>query len=129
MVMVQHRRVLVVEDDGDVRGMLVSALREKSLTVEEAEDGRRAIELLGANRFAVILLDLLMPEVDGFNVLETINESADPPIVLVITGADRHVLDRLHPRKIHGIVKKPFDPGEIAEVVAACAEIREHGAL
>lgn len=129
MMIEHHRRVLVVEDDDDARGMLVSALRQKSLDIDEAADGEQALELLRTNRYAVILLDLLLPNVDGFSVLETIDPATCPSIVIAVTGADRHVLDRLHPRKIHGIVKKPFDPQEIADVVAACAEIRGRGSL
>jgi hypothetical protein len=49
--------------------------------------------------------------------------------VLVISGADRRVLDQLDSQKIHGIVRKPFDPDEVAAVVAACAEIRGRSAF
>jgi CheY-like chemotaxis protein len=119
-----HRRVLVVDDDPDVRTMVVTALRQRFLHVDEAADGRQAINLLGQNRYAVILLDLLMPDVDGFTVIEAIDQKAYPPIILVVTGADRRVVDRLDPRRAHGIVKKPFDPYEVADVVSACADIR-----
>ena len=120
----QHQRVLVIDDDDFVRRMLVAALRQKPLLVDEATDGREAIGLLSENRYAVVLLDLLMPNVDGFGVLDAIGEGADAPIVLVVTGAERRLLDRLDSKKIHGIVKKPFDPVEIADVVGACTEIR-----
>jgi DNA-binding NarL/FixJ family response regulator len=67
----------------------------------------------------------MMPGVDGFQVLDAIDSSgADAPVVLVVSGADRATLEQLDARRIHGIVKKPFDPQEIASVVAACAEIR-----
>lgn len=104
--------------------MLVTALQQKPLAIDEASDGSEAITLLGQNRYSVVLLDLLMPNVSGFGVLESIEESAKAPIVLVLSGADRRVLDQLTSTKIHGIVKKPFDPTEIADVVNACAEIR-----
>ncbi len=121
----EHRRVLVVDDDAVMRSMLVDALRQKALLIDEAADGRQAIELLRENAYSVVLLDLIMPEVDGFGVLEAMESSPPaPPIVLVVTGADRPVVEQLDARRIHGIVKKPFDPLEIADVVAACAEIR-----
>jgi CheY-like chemotaxis protein len=126
----QHRRVLVVDDDQEVRKLLVTALRPKSLTVDEATNGRQAIELLRAHVYGVVLLDLLMPEVDGFDVLQAIDErAAGAPIVLVVSGAERRVLDQLNSTKIHGVVRKPFDPQEVAEVVAACAEIRGRSAF
>ena len=121
----QHGRVLVVDDDQDIRRILVTALKHRSLTADEAADGAQAIELLRENRYSVVLLDLMMPHVSGFDVLDAIDgNAAHAPIVLVVSGAGRHTLEQLDSRKIHGIVKKPFDPLEVASVVAACAEIR-----
>jgi CheY-like chemotaxis protein len=126
----QHRQILVVDDDPTVRRVLTAALRQLSMRVDEAEDGRDAIRLLGENQYAVVLLDLLMPDVDGFGVLDAIDgRSATPPIVLVVTGADRSTVDRLDASRIHGVVRKPFDSIEIAHVVAACAEIRSRSAF
>lgn len=119
----------MIDDEADVRRMLVTALRQKSLVIDEACDGREAIDLLREHRYSIVLLDLMMPNVDGFAVLDEIGNGAHPPIVLVVTGAERRVIDRVDSGKIHGIVKKPFDPLEIAEIVAACAEIRSRSAL
>jgi DNA-binding response OmpR family regulator len=121
----RHRHVLVVDDDHEVRRILVTALRHRSLIPDEATSGREAIDLLRENTYSVVLLDLLMPGVNGFAVLDAIDDhAAAPPIVLVVTGAERAILDRLDSLKIHGVVKKPFDPAEVAAVVAACVEIR-----
>jgi DNA-binding response OmpR family regulator len=119
----QHRRVLVIDDEPSVRRLLAVALRKRSLVVDEASDGAEAIALLAENRYSVVLLDLLMPKVDGFGVIDAIGDGANP-IVLVLSGADRRVLDQVDSRKVHGIVRKPFDPLEIADVVSAIAEIR-----
>ena len=56
-------------------------------------------------------------------------EMLNAPVVLVVSGAERNVLDRLDSQRIHGIVKKPFDPLEIAAIVFACAEIRGNRAF
>ncbi|MEA2462840.1 MAG: hypothetical protein QOJ98_587 [Acidobacteriota bacterium] len=121
----QHRQVLVVDDDRVVREILGTALRQRSLLYDEAANGAEAIRLLSENAYSVVLLDILMPGVNGFEVLDAIDPTAaNAPVVLVVSGADRAVLDQLDSRRIHGIVKKPFDPEEIASVVAACAEIR-----
>ena len=125
MNMEQHRRVLVVDDDHDLRDLLLAALNQKSLTVDTAADGKEAIDLLRENSYAVILLDLLMPIADGFAVLEAMEQSvAAPSVVLIVTGADRSVIQQLDARRIHGVVKKPFDTEELAAVVAACADLR-----
>jgi CheY-like chemotaxis protein len=125
MAIEQHQRVLVVDDDRVIRQMLVQALGRKPLIIDQAADGREALELLREHSYAVVLLDILMPNVNGFDVLHAIDEeSLNAPVVLVVSGAERAVLAQLDSRRIHGIVKKPFDPLEVAAVVTACAEIR-----
>lgn len=119
-----HRRVLVVDDDPEIRRILVTALRMKDLEIDEAVDGQAAIDKLRDHRYSVVLLDLMMPGVDGFAVLDAIDQEVNRPVVLVVSGYGRQTLDRLDTSKIHGVVKKPFDPIELADVVASCVEIR-----
>lgn len=122
---IEHRRVLVVDDDHEVRRILTAALRQKPLVIDEAADGRQAIELLREHSYSVIVLDLLMPDLNGFGVLDFIDETAaNAPVVLVVSGAPRSVLDELDSKRIHGVIRKPFVPQDVADVVAACAEIR-----
>jgi CheY-like chemotaxis protein len=125
----QHRRILVVDDDAEIRRILVTALRLRALQIDEASDGHSAMELLRENRYSVVLLDIMMPGVDGFAVLDAIDRDDHPPVVLVVSGAGKQVLDRVDTSKIHGIVRKPFDPIEIADVVASCAELKGRGAF
>ncbi len=127
-MLVDHRRVLIVDDDTDVRHILATALRQKSLTIDEAVDGRQALELLRENTYSVVLLDLMMPVVDGLTVLDAIKtDLPNPPIVLVVTGASREMIERIDTERVHGVVRKPFDPLEVASIVAACAEVRSRG--
>ena len=124
----EHRRVLIVDDDPEVRTILATALRQKALNVEMAVDGREAIERLRTNAYAVVLLDLMMPHIDGFGVLDAIhNGVANPPVVLVVTGASRQLIEQIDTQRIHGIVRKPFDPLEVAAIVASCADVRGRG--
>src|SRR5213593_2666923 len=123
---VSAKRVLIVDDDAVIRELLGTLLRQRDLTVDEASDGREALELLKENLYSVVLLDLLMPNVDGFGVIEGLTSS---PVVLVITGADRALVKQLDPKKIHGVVRKPFDSEELANLVVACAEIRSRSAF
>jgi CheY-like chemotaxis protein len=127
----QSKRVLVVDDDAGLRSLLAATLRRRGLHVDEAADGEQALALASTNQYAVMLLDLLMPVLDGFGVLDRISkdELAPSPVVLVITGADRSAIDRVGAHRVHGIVRKPFDIEEIANVVVACAEIRERSSF
>jgi len=127
----QQKRVLVVDDDPIIRRLLVWTLERYALSVDEAGDGMEALALIKQHQYGVIVLDLLMPVLDGFGVLTALDgpSLAAPPVVLVITGADRRDTDHLDPQRIHGIVRKPFDPEDLASIVVACAEIRSRNAF
>jgi CheY-like chemotaxis protein len=121
-----QRRVLLVDDDPDVRNILSYVLRQQGLSIDAASHGGEALDFLREHRYGVVLLDLMMPDVDGFHVLDAIYAGVvpDPPVVLVVSGADGATLKRLDAKRIHGIVRKPFDPNELASVVTACIDIR-----
>lgn len=125
------KRVLVVDDDQNTRQLLATLLRHRGIAVDEAAHGGEAIDLLRQNQYAVIMLELLLPQLDGFAVLDAMrsDEVQAPAVVLVVTGADRHIVERLDSQRIHGIVRKPFDAQELGSLVAACVEIRGRGTL
>src|SRR5450432_869027 len=127
----QHKRVLIVDDDPDVRKLITSALTPYGLIVDSAGDGEEALGSLRENAYAVILLDLLMPKLDGFGVLAAMKTDGmqSPPVVLVVTGADRTVVERLDPERIHGIVRKPFDAEDLATLIVACSDIKGRGSF
>jgi CheY-like chemotaxis protein len=131
MTVEQQKRVLVVDDDPAIRQMLGWVLERQSLTVDQAADGAEALALLQDHQYAVVILDLLLPGINGFAVLDALaaRQLAAPPVVLVITGADRRDTERLDPNRIHGVVRKPFDADELASIVVACAEIRGRSAF
>ncbi len=88
--------ILVVEDEPDVREHLCAHLRREGFPVREAENGVRALDSMAQERPALILLDLMMPEMDGFTFLRTLRERAewrDVPVV-VLTAKDITAEDR-----------------------------------
>jgi DNA-binding response OmpR family regulator len=126
--MPEQKRVLIVDDDAEIRGLLHSLLTRQGLTVDVAGDGATALDLIGKRNYSVVLLDLVMPDVDGFAVMESFKRpGASAPVVLVVTGADRSIVDRLDSRHIHGIVRKPFEPDDLVTLVVACADIKSRG--
>ncbi len=125
-----HNRVLVVDDDEDVRKILIAVLEKRRLTVHVAADGREALHLLAENTYAVVILDLLLPGIDGLDLLRQLQSADMPqpmPVVLVLTGAPNEIVERLDPQRIHGLIRKPFDPEELAGLTLACAEIKRRG--
>ena len=114
--------VLVVEDIDTTRRRIVGVLREHGYSVSEAVDGLEALRKLSARRFDAILLDLLLPNVDGWRFRETQlrhPELAQIPTVVVtvrpLRAADRYVL------KAQDVVQKPIeDHVLLAAVRNAC---------
>src|SRR5207253_5691617 len=83
-----EKRVLVVDDDEAIRTLVFTILRRGGMPVDTAKDGQEAIQKLGECRYAVLLLDLMMPVVSGWEVLEHLEtiEAARRPIVIVLTA-------------------------------------------
>lgn len=83
-------RVLVVDDSEANRDMLSRRLRRRGFTVTAASGGREALELIAGNRYDVVLLDLVMPDIGGLEVLKTLREtwSATELPVIIATAKD-----------------------------------------
>jgi DNA-binding response OmpR family regulator len=77
------RRVLVVDDDADIRLLLEELLRGAGYAVETAQDGRAALRAFHASPCDLVILDLSMPELDGFQTLERIRDLSDVPVILL----------------------------------------------
>ena len=84
----QTTRVLVVEDEPDIRTFVVMQLREQGYDVLAAESGDEAIELALASQPALVLLDLMLPGIDGYTVCREIRERSEVPII-VMSGRPR----------------------------------------
>src|ERR1041384_5541012 len=99
------KRILVADDDPEIRHMLTAVLQQHELVVDAAADGYQAADLLRQFQYAVVLIDLMMPETDGFELLELMagGSVVSPPVVLIITAADRATIERLDAQRIHGI--------------------------
>ena len=105
--------VLVVEDDDEVRGVLVRELGSRGYRVQEALDGRSALERWQASRPDVVLLDLGLPDIDGLEVIQRIRRDAMTPIVILSARfAEREKVEALE-RGADDFVTKPFGPDEL----------------
>jgi CheY-like chemotaxis protein len=115
-------RILVVDDDLAIRNLLCAVLRRRGLEVEPAENGAEALAKLAERPYAVILLDLMMPLVDGHLFLQRLAElQLDPrPVVLVISASDESDFRKLERGSVSAIIRKPFDIMELADLVSAC---------
>jgi len=108
-------RVLVVEDDPSVRGLLQTLLKAEGYEVATAADGLAALEAASAAPPALVLLDLVMPDLGGARVIEQLRE--DPALagipVIVVTGKEDAVPAMKDLLGDDNVVLKPFGVGEL----------------
>jgi two-component system KDP operon response regulator KdpE len=106
-------RVLIVEDDEETRAALVRELGRREYAIDEAADGRTALERWEARRPDVVLLDLGLPDMDGLEVIRRIRRDATTPIV-ILSGRyeEREKVEALE-RGADDYVTKPFGVDEL----------------
>lgn len=126
----KHRRgrphgVLVVDDDRAIRDLVAAVLRREGLQADTANDGESGIEALRRHTYAVLVLDLMMPKLSGWEVIGWLksNPESRPRSVIVCTAADRGIFAELDPEVVNAIFVKPFDVSEIGAYVRAAAQI------
>ena len=115
-----EKSILIVDDDDAIRGLLRTILQRRGLATDSARDGHEALECLKRSRYAVMLLDLMMPRESGWSVLGEIARWPldQRPIIIVITaGTEPRTLD---PSLVAGTVRKPFDIDMLVDTVTAC---------
>jgi two-component system, OmpR family, response regulator MprA len=113
-------RVMVVEDDDALRAALVRALRLEGYAVDEATDGARALAQLASLRADLVVLDVMLPEVDGLTVCQRLRATGDRTPVLLLTARDL-VSDRVQGLKAGAddYLTKPFAVDELLARVQA----------
>lgn len=116
-------RVLVVEDDDAIRALLTAALRREPFDVDEASDGAAALLLVRTHEYAVIILDLMMPRLNGFEFLEAFRQAspAARSVVFVVTAFDDSMIGKLRADQVHAIIRKPFDVPQLVSMVREVA--------
>ncbi len=105
-------RVLIVDDDAAQRSALSAMLSEREFDTRSAADGREALERLTAFRADVIVSDLVMPRMDGFELLRRLKERGDltPAIALTGFGSMEKALSAVHDLKAFWYLEKPVEP-------------------
>jgi len=107
----QKPKVLVVDDDDAIRIMVERVLKREHYEVDAARDGHEAIEKLTRNDYGTVLLDLMMPRVDGHGVLRYLESErkAPRPWVILMTANMQSANETKDAKPVFRVLSKPFD--------------------
>ncbi len=106
-------RILVVDDEENIRNLIKKYAVFENHIVSEADNGIRAIELADKEDFDIIILDIMMPELDGFSTCRQIRKKSTVPIIMLSARGEEY--DRIHGFElgVDDYVVKPFSPREL----------------
>jgi DNA-binding response OmpR family regulator len=122
-------KILVVDDDDAIRVMVERVLRREKYEVESARDGFEAIEKLAKSDYGTVLLDLMMPRVDGHGVLRFLERNApEPAPKVIVMTANLQATESVKARPVFRILSKPFDIQQLVTHVRECVETGSNGA-
>jgi DNA-binding response OmpR family regulator len=124
----KRSRVLVVDDDPDIRGLLRTLLERAGHNVTEAADGRAGLRALYASPADLVILDVTMPELDGWATLERIRDVSEVPVLMLTARVDELERVRGLTSGADDYVAKPFGRQELVARVQALLRRSRAGA-
>ena len=101
-------KILIVEDEIDIREGISEYLSEVGYDVMVAEDGQEGIDLFKSNEFDLVLLDIMLPKINGFGVLSQIREISDVPVMMLTAMTDDYRQIMSFNEKADDYITKPF---------------------
>ena len=120
------QKILVVEDDFDIRELLQNFLQEAGYEVAVANDGVEAISIFSDGQFDLILLDVMLPKIDGFTVCELVRRQSQIPIIMLtaLNGEEEQI--RGLDLQVDDYITKPFGTSELLRKIAAVLRRSHH---
>ena len=113
--------ILVVDDDESIRGMVRTVLARHGFAVEVVPSGNEAISRLVTNRYDVIVLDVMMPDGSGHEVLQVLKvQRPDVKCVVVISAASVAAIDGVDAANVAAKLRKPFDIEALVDAIETC---------
>jgi len=124
----QDAHVLVVDDEKGVRGIVRAALERHGFQVQEASNGEEALEMLAHGEPDLVLLDLVMPGMDGAELFETLRKQQPDVPVVILTGYPKaDIVKRILASGPATVLTKPFVPEELLDVAEAALKSKTVG--
>lgn len=116
-----NKKILIAEDEMVLRFLLTETLEEEGFDIDEAEDGRLAIDSLRYGEYDLVILDYMMPEATGIEVCRWLRAeggiNAQKPVILLTAKAEEKDREEARQAGVSIFVSKPFSPAELTEIV------------
>lgn len=112
-------KILVVDDEAKIRELIRKYAEFEGHTISEASDGLTAVQMCRQNPYDIVIMDIMMPELDGFSACKEIRKFSNVPIIILSARGEEY--DKIHGFEfgIDDYVVKPFSPRELMMRVAA----------
>lgn len=118
----ERHRALLVEDDAGIRRLVERLLERRGIAVDSATDGETALAKLGSNHYKILILDLMVPKVNGFEIIDYIKaQKLDLPVA-VVSAVSQQALTRLDLDIVKVVIPKPFDVDEFTKAILDLCE-------
>ena len=122
----ERPRALVVEDDPAIRKLVEKLLRRRGIDIDTATNGLDAVKLLRAHPYTVVVLDLMVPEMNGFQVIDFLKRENLRVPVAVVSAVSQQALTNLDLDIVKVVISKPFDVEEFTKaIMTLCSESAE----
>lgn len=121
------KKILIVEDDQHIRKLLNILIRKEDIQIDEAVEGNEALEKLASNTYDLVILDIMMPNVDGFQILKSMRETPATvalPVIIVTAKTEDKDLMKGYSMGANYYITKPFEPQDLIHSIELILKVK-----
>ena len=118
--------ILIAEDETDIREGVAEYLSEAGYNVVEAEDGQKAVDLFKENKFDLVILDIMLPKLNGFGILKNIREVSNVPVIMLTAMNDDYTQIMSFDERADDYMSKPFSVVILHKRIEALLRRNQH---
>lgn len=121
---INRRQILIVDDDSAIRTLLRLVAERRGFSVDVAADGLEALHLLNEYHYDLAIVDLMMPRVNGYELVDGLRRFERRPTIVIATAMTDSLIGLLDAELVHSIIRKPFDIEMLGALMTAIVESR-----
>ncbi len=121
------KKILIVEDDQHIRKLLNILIRKEDIEIDEAVEGNEALTKLDSSSYDLVILDIMMPNVDGFSILKHLREKEATqtlPVIIVTAKTEDKDLMKGYSMGANYYITKPFEPQDLIHSIELILKIK-----